>query len=336
VRWLVGGLLAGCFAPEFPVGLPCSPTDTCPTGQTCRDGRCELAGMPEIDADPNAPDAPPGGVDGAPDAPPTTGCWAAWHAGPTFGTPRELIELSTGGFDGDPFLAADDLTLYFSRGPPQDVVVAVRPDRTSAFGPAAADFALNSLADEARVSLTADGLVAALASNRSGISFDLHEATRSSTSMPFGTPSTVPFAMVNNDMTQHDPDISDDGLRIYFAPNLGGGQRVALASRPARGAAFGPPTALAGLTAGTTSDPTLSPDELVIVYAVSMSPTPADLYVATRSSTTVEFSAGTPLSALNTTSSDGDPSLSSDGCELFFSSSRGPGGDRDLWIVDVL
>jgi Tol biopolymer transport system component len=143
--------------------------------------------------------------------------------------------------------------------------------------------------------------------------------------------------MVNDGMSQHDPELSDDGLRMYYAPNPGGGQRVHLATRATRGDPFGPGAELAALTPAITVDPTLSPDELVLVYAGTpdVGTTPVDLYYATRSSTALEFTNPMPLTALNTTTQDADPALSADGCELVFASNRGAGGDRDIYIVDV-
>jgi hypothetical protein len=58
-------LLAGCFDPEPPAGVPCSATAPCPTGQRCVGGTCDGTGTPDdsqvTPPDGADPDAPPGG-----------------------------------------------------------------------------------------------------------------------------------------------------------------------------------------------------------------------------------------------------------------------------------
>jgi hypothetical protein len=60
--WVV--LVSGCFAPSYPVGLPCGPD--CPPGQVCRYGICVLDDDLPVDA-PETPDAPAADASG-PDA----------------------------------------------------------------------------------------------------------------------------------------------------------------------------------------------------------------------------------------------------------------------------
>lgn len=68
--------------------------------------------------------------------------------------------------------------------------------------------------------------------------------------------------------------------------------------------------------------PRLSPDELTLYFSGRMPGQDDNLYVTTRASLGDGFAAPTPLSALNTTSNDGDPSISSDGLTFLFSSDR--------------
>ena len=63
--WLLVLAVGGCYDPAFQVGLPCSPSGDCPSGQVCAiDRTCQLT-------DPGAGDAAPGGDGGGtPDATP--------------------------------------------------------------------------------------------------------------------------------------------------------------------------------------------------------------------------------------------------------------------------
>jgi hypothetical protein len=46
---LLGLVLAGCYAPAVPFGVPCSPTGECPLGQACVAGQCTLATGAQVD-----------------------------------------------------------------------------------------------------------------------------------------------------------------------------------------------------------------------------------------------------------------------------------------------
>jgi hypothetical protein len=64
--WLLVGVLAGCFGPTYPEGIPCSERQTCPPGQRCGvDGICSSNAPGIVDA--RLPDAgPAAGLDARP------------------------------------------------------------------------------------------------------------------------------------------------------------------------------------------------------------------------------------------------------------------------------
>ena len=97
-------------------------------------------------------------------------CWPAWLSGtPQVSAPRPIVELNTGVYEADPFLAADDQTLYFSRdnGPTGlDVFVARRAGRGQPFDPPIVETSLSSASEESRLALTDDGLAAVISTNR--------------------------------------------------------------------------------------------------------------------------------------------------------------------------
>jgi len=89
---------------------------------------------------------------------------------------------------------------------------------------------------------------------------------------------------------------------------------------------FGDPTALTALNGADDDEfASLSPDELTIYYASNrLNPGTADLgiFVASRASRDLPFGAPVALDVVNTIDDDRSPSISPDGLELYFHSSR--------------
>lgn len=92
-------------------------------------------------------------------------------------------------------------------------------------------------------------------------------------------------------------------------------------------AAFSAPAKIMELAyAGRDTVPRLTADELTLVYSRQASAFPPDrdydLYIATRSSRSDPFGAPVAITQVNSTETEGNPSISSDGLSLYFDSSR--------------
>lgn len=139
----------------------------------------------------------------------------------------------------------------------------------------------------------------------------------------------------------YDPELSADGLRLYYAWHpAGGSQQIFVAERPSRSEPFAAGVEVEGVDSGQAdADPTLSADERVIVFA-SMRPGglgDSDLWYARRSSRGVAFDPPQLVPNINSAASDGEAFLSADGCELYFASRRAGGsGSADIYRVRVL
>jgi len=101
-------------------------------------------------------------------------------------------------------------------------------------------------------------------------------------------------------------------------------------------APLGPPMLLPGFASTTANEfgARLSPDELTI-YVVANVPGGKgghDLYMAQRSSLHEPFGALMPLTALNSTAEEYDPSVSADGLTLVFASNRVTGEGFHLYV----
>ena len=148
---------------------------------------------------------------------------------------------------------------------------------------------------------------------------------------PFGAPTVV--ASINSAAKDIQAMLADD-LTLYLTSDRGGNTDLYTATRTSAASAFGTPAVLAGFnTTATETSPYLTADQLTMVYALApMGVANADLYVATRASKTVGFSAGAALTALNSAEDDSDPVVTADGALLYFASSRAGTGGYDLYV----
>jgi hypothetical protein len=137
-----------------------------------------------------------------------------------FNTVRELTTVNSSQRDDRPWVSPDELTLYFSSqraALSDDLWRATRSSRSDAFGTPVAVTELNSTGNDAGIFLTADGLVALFASDRSGGSggMDIYRATRASTSSPFSMPERV--SALNSNADDFDAQLTADSTEVFFA-----------------------------------------------------------------------------------------------------------------------
>jgi len=319
-------VLAGCYAPSITAGSPCTTDADCPHDLFCAaSGTCERT---ETDAS----------IDGTT---PGANCWAAWLSGTIVLSPPTIVdELSSLGADSNPSLADGDRTIFLTRAglTGNDIFSAERPSPTARFSLPLVVLELASVAGDSRVTVSMDGKVGVLASERAGGAgaSDLWYTTRNPGQGTFTMPTQQLVGSLLDADPQFDPELSPSGLAVYYSHAPGTIQHLMFATRAGTTAAFGSPEVipLTGAMA-IQADPTLSPDERVLVFASGTSAADTDLYYATRASSTAAFGAAKLLD-INSTAPDSDPELASDGCTLFFSSNRAPAQSRDIWVSTVL
>ena len=266
-------------------------------------------------------------------------CIAKWQAGSIALSLPKALGVDESGMDEEaPFVTADGFDLFYARG--GDVY---RSNRTSL----TADFTskqvsnLSSPSTEGKAYVSPDSTRAFFSSARttgSG-SYDIWRGFRSQASGPWSVDQMY-LGNINTSAGEIDPHLTDDLLHLYIAgiPSGSASQQIMLATRATINDSFSAPVAIAELNSNTgESGPTLTADELVIVYSsntlVPSAPGASNLWYATRAKTSDPF--GTPrlVPTVNSDNFDITPHLSEDGCTLYFSSAKA--GSYDLYVSTV-
>lgn len=152
-----------------------------------------------------------------------------------FGEPQVLPGVNGPDLEHLPRLSRDELTIAFvsSRESPNEATnlwVAQRESRSDEFAAPVEVPGINGNARDEGFSFSADGLTLFFASNRQALEqMDLFVATRPDAEASFGTPE--PLAQLNSDVDELDPQLSPDGLELFFASAREGGFQLFRASR---------------------------------------------------------------------------------------------------------
>ncbi|MGE3544592.1 MAG: TolB family protein, partial [Kofleriaceae bacterium] len=169
--------------------------------------------------------------------------------------------------------------------------------------------------------LSADGLSIIIQSDRDTLGNELYEATRASTSEPFGPPTRL--LSLSSMVHDEGPALSSDGLTLYFASNRSAGFHLYVATRSDRGLAFDPPQLVAATATYQVIGPSLSDDGTELFVTVNY-PTNDLARITDLDQPTATLQM---LTELNSAQTDGFPTISRDGLTLFW---EGHGGDDIL------
>jgi len=259
-----------------------------------------------------------------------------------------------------PDISTDGLELYFSeyQGAPyraggqgqSDIWVTIRQTKDDPWGvPVNLGPVVNSSFSDEHPSISADGLSLYFGSNRSGGkgAEDLWVTTRETKDSPWGRPVNLGSA-VNSSYPDWDPDISADGLSLYFTdysypnrPGGNGGWDIYVATRPTLFDPWSEPVNLGPIVNSSANDscPNISIEGLVFFFTSARSGGSggADIWMTTRKTQDADWEPPVNLGPLvNSSSFDAMQSISSDGDILYFCSDRSGGsGNVDLWQVSI-
>jgi len=246
-----------------------------------------------------------------------------------FSPPEPVTELNTGSGEVSPELSADGLTIYFASLRPggvgdRDIWYAMRPSIDSAFDEPINLAEVNSPDADRGPAISDDGLTTYLTSDRPGGGggdwADIWVATRTDTASAFDAPQ--PLLEINSTGYETAPDISSDGLTLYFASDrdtADGNMNIWVAARSSVSDPFGEPVEITELSSTATDwTPTLTGDGLTMFFASDRDGT-LDIWYATRAATDLAFDEPQPVFELNTPDlCEDSPGISADGSTIYF------------------
>ena len=203
---------------------------------------------------------------------------------------------------------------------------------------------VNSSSGEGAPSISADGLELYFGSLRGG-GADIWVTTRESIDDDWGEPVNLGLTVNNSAAWDSESSISSDSLELYFASNRSGGSGgfdLWVTRRATTNDPWGQPVNL-GPNINTSvddADVCISADGLSLYFESYRNGGHGrnDLWVTRRATTSDPWGEPVDLGpTVNSSASDGAPSISADGRMLFFSDhpSRRPGGygGTDIWLA---
>ena len=269
-----------------------------------------------------------------PDGAPLT-CMQKWQQHTVMldaGVPLTAVNSTT--MDRDPWLSLDEKTLYFAHFnvTDADVFVATRTDPTGSFGAPMAT-TLSSIFTESKLSLTADGVLAAVSEVESlGGSFNVVLYTRDAASTTSFTRQGIIGVASQSGNQDYDPYLTPDGLRLYWAP-AATTQQIEVASRATTSSTFTVARTLDELGV-LVGDPAPSFDETVLLYTTAEDGGAIAYATRTATATADHFVPAGKVPGINTAGNEADAHLSKDGCRVYFARYSGS-TDWDLFVATV-
>ncbi|HXN45572.1 MAG TPA: hypothetical protein VN893_02965 [Bryobacteraceae bacterium] len=187
-------------------------------------------------------------------------------------------------------------------------------------------------------SLTGDELELYLSCQQAGeTDFHIWVSTRTSRDAAWSPAPLVPEP-ISSAYNEQDPDVSPDGLTIYFASDRSGaGYQIYSSRRTVRGQPWGDPTLISELGSSTLDvrGPSVDPSGLFMIFCSAPQGTEDfSLYSASRTGPTKSWGNVQALSGINSDMADADPALFHDSLSLIWSS-RAPTNGKTWDLVEV-
>jgi Tol biopolymer transport system component len=275
------------------------------------------------------------GFDDTPAHDAAIGRCVTWSA---FDAPQRLSTISTIYNDWSPAVTADGGQLAYSHwdGAVGQYDVAVATGDAGVFATPGTVIAGLDSDDrwEVEPSFTADGagiVFATMVDDVWGIGY----APRTGAT----TVGTARILVATTGNYNHEPELSADGLRLYYTSNnyppTNGNLQIVVATRTSINADFGDPQVIESLdTENNEESQTMSSDEREVIFSREIDGD-YDLYRATRDDRDGPFSAPQRIDELSTMRDDIGSMLSLDGTTLYYNRDTVSGGadNADLWVA---
>jgi hypothetical protein len=223
-----------------------------------------------------------------------------------------------------------------------DVAIDVPPgcDPVVALGPFSVpvkNAELSSPAQDGTPTLTADRLEIFFKSSRPGGlgNHDIWRSKRTAIGLAWPAPTAVTELNAASDDTS--PEVSGDGLTIWFSSDRAGGlggRDLWVATRPNRTSTWSVPVSVPELSSTANDEGlTVQPSQLVAYFHSDRAPGPVAIYRATRTTVTSAWSMPVAVTGLPAANNE-NPWVTSDECTMYFGSDRAGGqGGFDLYLT---
>jgi WD40-like Beta Propeller Repeat len=252
--------------------------------------------------------------------------------GGAFTSITPVASVNDGNMQYGSFISPDGLALLFDQpsgsANKERIFLASRPDLTADFGvpTIVTDLADSNTESDSDSTITGDGLELYFESDRSARC--VYEATRTSATLPFTPPSRLDALCVNNGAGG--PGISADGLTLVYNSTLDSFDEgdIYVSERANRGDAWPVGVMVSGIEANS-GYAVLSADKLRLYYEHETNGG-LELRFASRTTTNGGFTTA-PISELDTSTTNGDISVTLDESIVAFSSSRA--GSYDVYTA---
>ena len=265
----------------------------------------------------------------------------------SWSAPAVVPELSSNTSDYYPFMSRDNLTFRVASsrtdipGSPGgwDIYRAVRTNPHTPFGAISREpGSINGPTNDLGHHIMGDELTAYVANSMGGGvgGHDIWVFTRTSPTANWGT--GVNLKPVNSTSTDYCVTVTDDHLEMYLSSS----SMLKRSTRTGISSPWGTAAAVPELNAPTAPKncmmPSITGDGLTMYLCMSGAPGGPgsyDIYVVTRKKRGDTWSAPTLVANINSSTTDHRPTISPDGRQLFFSSSRATGnpnlGSTCIW-----
>jgi Tol biopolymer transport system component len=276
----------------------------------------------------------------------------------TFSTPIKVPNINISSVEvANPEISSDGLSLYFSPGPSggygsSDIWMSTRETKDDDWStPMNLGPPINSSACEGQPSISADGLELYFADGSYSTpgpyrpggygGSDIWISRRATTNDPWTEPVNL-GRIVNSSASDSDPEISADGLSLFFNSECPGGYGnvdLWVTTRPTKESPWIEPVNLGPILNNVhyDGDPDISPDGLSLFFGSHGDLTgygSLDLWLSRRATINDPWAKPVNLGPIvNSVYQDADPTISPDGSILYFASPRS--GYWEIWQVSI-
>lgn len=178
--------------------------------------------------------------------------------------------------------------------------------------------------------VTADSLLMYVSVRVDGTDFDLFESSRASVRDAWSAPTPIP-ALSSTPGIEADPEVSPDGLTLWFISTRNGNPDIFVSFRERRSMPWGAPIAIPELDVAAEMGPSVSSSGRSMLFSSNRTGT-WELFLTTRTDAEASWGTPVPLAEASTGELDFGPTESADGLEIYFTHTPDGVNSRSIYV----